>query len=212
MNARLHNPHYSRVQVASWLLVFTAFLGWSAVEPHDRFTWWLEVLPALLGLVVLAFVYPRFRFTPLTAWLILAHASILMVGGHYTYAEVPIGDWLAEVMGSQRNNYDKLGHLAQGFVPALIARELFIRLGVVMRRGWLDFLAVAVALAISAFYELIEWWAALLSGEGVDAFLGTQGYAWDTQSDMAWALGGAISAMALLGRWQDRQLRAAAGH
>lgn len=202
------NPDYSTWQLVTWLLLFIGVLAWSAIEPHDRLTWWLEALPAMLGLAILAAVYPRFRLTPLTAWLILAHAIILMIGAHYTYAEVPLGDWLAELTGGERNNYDKLGHLAQGFVPALIARELFTRLGIVSRRGWLGFLAVTVALAISAFYELVEWWVALLSGEDAAAFLGTQGYAWDTQSDMAWALGGAIAAIALLGRWQDRQLPA----
>ncbi|MDX1442592.1 MAG: DUF2238 domain-containing protein [Gammaproteobacteria bacterium] len=206
--ANFRNPDHSRPALGSWLAIFAIVFAWSAINPVDRFTWWLEVLPALLGLAALAFFYPRFRFTSLTAWLILAHCVILIVGGHYTYAEVPLGDWLAELMNSERNNYDKLGHLAQGFVPALIARELFIRLDIVPRAGWRGFLAVCVALAISAFYELIEWWAALLSGEGAEAFLGMQGYTWDTQSDMAWALGGAIAALALLGRLQDRQVDA----
>jgi putative membrane protein len=131
---------------------------------------------------------------------------ILMIGGHYTYAEVPLGDWVAEWFGSERNNYDKLGHLAQGFVPALLARELFIRLRVTNSIRWTEFLAVCVALAISAFYELIEWWVALASGEEAAAFLGTQGYIWDTQSDMAWAMFSAITAIVLLRNIHDRQL------
>ncbi len=129
-----------------------------------------------------------------------------MVGGHYTYAEVPVGDWLRDLTGGDRNNYDKLGHLAQGFVPVMIAREIMIRNRVVAVRGWLTFLLLCVVLAVSAFYELIEWWAALLSEEAADAFLGTQGYVWDTQSDMLWALCGAILALVTLSKWHDRQI------
>ena len=201
------NPVYSRPAVLAWIVVFVAALGWSAVAPHDRATWWLEVSPAIAGFMVLALVYPRFRFTPLVAWLILAHAVILVVGGHYTYALVPAGDWLAGLMGGERNNYDKLGHLAQGLVPALVARELLLRLDVVQRPRWLATITVCIALAISAFYELVEWWVALLSGQAADAFLGTQGYQWDTQSDMAWALGGALLAVTVLAPWHSRQLR-----
>lgn len=203
----MQNPQYSRSQLVTWLAIFAIVLAWSAIGPKDRFTWWLEALPALLGFAVLAGLYTRFRFTPLAAWLILLHAIILMVGAHYTYAEMPLFDRLAEWMGSTRNNYDKLGHLAQGFVPVLLAREVFIRLEVVTRRGWAAFLAGCVALAISAFYELIEWWVAVLSGDEGVAFLATQGYEWDTQSDMAWALSGAIAALLLLSRLHDRQLR-----
>jgi putative membrane protein len=190
-----------------WLAIFLLVLGWSAIAPRDRLTWWLEVTPALLALLVLAVTRRRFPLTPLLYVLILVHAVILMVGGHYTYAEVPLFDWLAEIAGWQRNNYDKLGHFAQGFVPALVAREILLRLQVVRGRGWLRFIVVCIGLAISAFYELVEWWVALLSGTAAEAFLGTQGYVWDTQSDMAWALAGAILALLGLERLHDRQLR-----
>ncbi len=189
-----------------WLLLFLAVLLWSATNPLDRFIWWLEVAPALLYLLVLAATRQRFPLTSLTYSLILVHSIILMVGGHYTYAEVPLFDSLAELFGSQRNDYDKLGHFAQGFVPAIIAREILIRVDVVRKRGWLDFLVVNICLAISAFYELIEWWVAVASGTAADAFLGTQGYEWDTQADMATALLGAILAVSLLGRLHDRQI------
>ncbi|MCK2147924.1 MULTISPECIES: DUF2238 domain-containing protein [Marinobacter] len=193
-----------------WALAFLAVLIWSAIAPKDRATWALEVLPAVIGFVLVAWCYLRFPLTPMVYWLILAHAIILMVGGHYTYAEVPLFDRLSEWLGWERNNYDKLGHFAQGFVPALIARELVIRFEVFARRGWPSFFIVCFCLAVSAFYELIEWWVALLSDEAAEAFLGTQGYVWDTQSDMAWALSGAILALVLLGRVQDRQLAALA--
>lgn len=205
------NPVYPRSAVFAWVIVFVAVFAWSAVGPNDRMTWWLEVSPALVGFVILAWVYPRFRFTPLVAWLILAHAVILIVGGHYTYAEVPAGSRAADLFGWERNNYDKLGHLAQGVVPALIAREVLIRLTVVLRRGWLAFIAVSITLAISAFYELIEWWVALLTGQDAEFFLGTQGYLWDTQSDMLWALGGAVFAVTALGGRHDKQLACLSG-
>ena len=191
-----------------WITVFLLVLAWSAIEPADRLTWWMEVIPALLGLGVLLMTRQRFPLTDLVYFLILIHAIILMVGGHYTYAEVPVGDWLRDLVGGERNNYDKLGHLAQGFVPVMIAREIMIRNKVVALRGWLTFLLLCIVLALSAFYELIEWWAALLSAEAADAFLGTQGYVWDTQSDMLWALIGAILALLTLSGWQDRQIRA----
>jgi len=191
---------------AAWLAVFFAVLAWSAWKPHDYPTWWLEVLPALLALVILALTRGFFPLTPLVYWLILGHCVVLMVGGHYTYAEVPLGDWVAEWTGGPRNNYDKLGHFVQGFVPAMIAREILIRNRVVGRRGWLSLIVVSICLAISAFYELVEWWVALLSGEAAESFLGTQGYAWDTQSDMFLALVGALMALLLLSRTHDRQL------
>jgi putative membrane protein len=194
------------IRIAAWLLVFVAVLAWSSVNPHDRTTWWLEVIPAIIGLIILAATRRRFPLTPLLYTLILLHAVILMVGGHYTYAEVPMGDWIQSLTGGERNNYDKLGHFAQGFVPAVIARELFIRHGVVNGRAWRAVLIVSVCLAFSAFYELVEWWAALVSAEGAEAFLGTQGYEWDTQSDMMWALGGAIIALLVLARLHDRHL------
>ncbi len=166
--------------------------------------------PALIGAAVLAATWRSFRLTPLLYALILAHAVVLMVGGHYTYAEVPLFDTIRDLTGSERNNYDKVGHFFQGFVPALIAREILLRLDVVRGRGWLNLYIVSICLAFSAFYELIEWWVALLTGEDAEAFLGTQGYAWDTQSDMAWALTGAIVAILALARWHDRQLEALA--
>lgn len=181
---------------------------WSAIGPTDRATWWLEVLPAVLALMVLAITRNHLPLTSLTYVLILAHCVILMVGGHYTYALVPLGDWAGELMGWERNNYDKLGHFAQGFVPAIVVRELLLRWQVFSKRAWLPFMVVCFCLAFSAFYELIEWWVALLSGAGAEAFLGTQGYIWDTQSDMAWALTGAILALVLLSSWHDRQLEA----
>ena len=190
-----------------WLSVFFAVLAWSAWDPHDYPTWWLEVSPALVALVLLAATRRKFPLTPLAYWLILGHAVILMIGGHYTYAEVPVGDWLRDLAGGSRNNYDKLGHLAQGFVPAIVVREVLVRFQVISRRGWLGFLVVCVCLAISAFYELLEWWVALFSEEAAEAFLGTQGYVWDTQSDMFLAMLGAILALALLSRAHDRQLQ-----
>jgi putative membrane protein len=191
----------------AWLAIFFLVLAWSGWDPHDYPTWWLEVMPALIALLVLALTRNRFPLTSLAYMLILLHAVILMVGGHYTYAEVPLGDWARDWMGGERNNYDKLGHLAQGFIPAIVIREVLIRNRVVARRGWLSFIVVCICLAISALYELIEWWVALLSEEAADSFLGTQGYIWDTQSDMLYALFGAILALLLLGRLHDRQIR-----
>lgn len=196
------------LKVLVWLAIFFSVLTWSAINPADRATWWLEVIPALIGLGLLIYTRRSFPLTPLLYWLILIHSVILMVGGHYTYAEVPIGDWLAELLGGERNNYDKLGHLAQGFVPAIIAREILIRRQVVQGRGWLSYLVVSAVLAFSAFYELLEWWAALLSESAAESFLGTQGYVWDTQSDMLYALVGAIAALLLLSKVHNRQIRA----
>jgi len=189
-----------------WVAVFLSVLAWSAIGPADRLTWWMEVIPAIAGFVILLMTRQRFPLTGMVYFLILIHAIILMVGGHYTYAEVPIGDWLNGLTGGERNDYDKLGHLAQGFIPVMIAREILIRNKVVAVRGWLTYLLLSIVLAFSAFYELIEWWAALLSAEAADAFLGTQGYVWDTQSDMLWALGGAILALLTLSKLHDRQL------
>lgn len=196
------------LKVVSWLLIFFAVLIWSAINPADRVTWWLEVLPALIGLGLLIYTRKRFPLTPLLYWLILIHCIILIVGGHYTYAEVPLGDWVQQWTGGERNNYDKLGHFAQGFVPAIIAREILIRREVVHGRGWLSYLVISITLAFSAFYELIEWWAALLSGGGAEAFLGTQGYIWDTQSDMLYALIGASIALLFLSKIHNRQIKA----
>lgn len=189
-----------------WVMVYFSVLVWSGIHPKDVLTWLLEVLPALIAFALLVATRRRFPFTPLAYVLILAHCLILMAGGHYTYAETPLLDPLGELLGWQRNNYDKLGHLAQGFVPAIAAREILIRNAVVSTRGWLFFLVTCICLAISALYELIEWGVALVSEQAADAFLGTQGYIWDTQSDMAYALLGAVLALVLLGRVHDRQL------
>jgi putative membrane protein len=189
-----------------WLAVFFATLIWSGVHPKDTLTWVLEVLPALIGFVLLVATRRRFPLTGLAYTLILVHCIILMVGGHYTYAEVPMFDWIRDWFGMERNNYDKLGHFAQGFVPAIVAREILVRNAIVAGRGWLAFIIVCICLAISAFYELIEWWVAVFSEEAADAFLGTQGYVWDTQSDMMYALVGAIAALVLLTRVHDQQM------
>jgi putative membrane protein len=192
-----------RAAVALWIAVFSVVLVWSGIGPKDRLTWALEVAPAVIGVLVLAVTYRRFPLTPLLYWLILVHSVILMIGGHYTYAEVPYFDGL---LGSTRNEYDKVGHFAQGFVPALIAREIVMRLDVIRGEGWRNFFIVSFCLGLSAFYELVEWWVALISEEAADSFLGTQGYVWDTQSDMGYALLGAVAALLLLRRWHDRLL------
>ncbi|MDJ0904692.1 MAG: DUF2238 domain-containing protein [Woeseiaceae bacterium] len=196
----------NKFQVA-WIAIFTAVLIWSGIGPHDYPTWLLEVSPAIIAAAVLWYTRERFPLTRLVYVLILIHCVILMVGGHYTYALVPLGDWVQEAFDQTRNNYDKLGHLAQGFIPAMVVREILIRKNVVNHPGWRDFLTVCVVLAISAFYELIEWWVALLSEEAADSFLGTQGYVWDTQSDMWFALIGAVLALVTLSRLHDKQLR-----
>jgi len=197
----------SRVLTAVWLGVFFGVLIWSGINPKDGLTWVLEVFPAIAALIALAITRRSFPLTPLVYSLILIHSIILMVGGHYTYAEVPLFDWLREITSMTRNNYDKLGHLAQGFIPAMVAREILIRKAIINGAAWRNFFIVSFCLGFSAFYELIEWWVALLSDEAAESFLGTQGYVWDTQSDMAWALAGAIAALTLLGRYHDRQLR-----
>ena len=197
-----------RHRIIVWCALFALVLVWSYIDPKDRYTWWLEVVPALIGVVILAATMRRFPLTPLVYWLILAHSIVLMIGGHYTYAQVPLFDWLREPFGWERNNYDKVGHFMQGFVPALIARELLLRLTPLSRGGWLNYFVLSACLSFSAFYELIEWWVAMLSKDASDSFLGTQGYIWDTQSDMAWALFGAVLAVVLLARTHDRQLAA----
>ena len=189
-----------------WLITFFVTLIWSGINPKDQPTWFLEVLPALIGFLVLAATYKSFPLTPLVYLLILIHCIILMVGGHYTYAEVPFFNYLKEVFELSRNNYDKIGHFSQGFIPAMIAREVLIRKQVISDPGWRSFFIICFCLAVSAFYELIEWWVALLSEEAAESFLGTQGYHWDTQSDMLYALIGAVSALLLLSRLHDKQL------
>ncbi|EGI72043.1 hypothetical protein PH505_ca00200 [Pseudoalteromonas distincta] len=187
-----------------WLSLFFIVLIWSGINPKDQFTWLLEVIPAIIGFVLLASTYSHFKLTPILYTFILAHCIVLMIGGHYTYAEVPLFD---NLFGSERNNYDKVGHFFQGFVPALLAREILLRKKVVNGRGWLITFVISVCLAFSAFYELIEWWVAVLSGENAEAFLGTQGYVWDTQSDMGLALFGAICSLLVLSRVHDKQLK-----
>jgi len=194
-----------------WLILFSAIFIWSAICPHDTFTWLLEVLPAVLGLMILAATFKIFPLTSLTYWLILIHAAILMVGVHYTYAEVPLFNWLRDMFDLSQNHYDKVGHFAQGFVPAIVAREILIRKSPLKPEKWLFWIVVSICLAISAFYELIEWWVALASGAAAEAFLGTQGYVWDTQSDMFLALVGAISSLAVFGKYHDRLLGKFAG-
>jgi putative membrane protein len=190
----------------AWLAAYFLVLLWSGIGPRDSFTWCLEVAPAVIGLVIMAATFRRFPLTRLLYGLILFHCVILMVGGHYTYAEVPFFDRIGAWFGAERNNYDKLAHFVQGFVPAILAREILIRNHVVPSDRWRDFLVVCVCLAFSAFYELVEWGVAVATGESADAFLGTQGYVWDTQTDMALALVGAVSALLVLGRVHDRSL------
>lgn len=178
----------------------------SGIAPHDYFTWILEVVPAIVALIILTLTRNTFPVSGLAYGLILLHAWVLYIGGHYTYAEVPLFDWIKDVLHQDRNNYDKVGHFIQGFVPAIITRELLIRKQVVAKRGWLFFLSTCVCLAISAVYELIEAMVAMMTGESADAFLGTQGYVWDTQTDMLCALIGAICALSFLSRWHDRSI------
>ncbi len=186
--------------------LFFLVLFWSAWNNADYFTWALEVAPGVLGVAVLAFTFGRFKFTNMVYVLILVHCVILFVGAKYTYAKVPLFDWLRDYFAMDRNNYDKLGHFAQGFIPAMISREVFIRFEAAKSRGWVNFFVVSFCLAVSALYELVEWWVGALSGEGADAFLGSQGYVWDTQSDMFCALLGACCALALLSRTHDRAM------
>ena len=183
-------------------------LAVSAWHPHDYLTWFLEVAPIFMFLPVLIATRRRLPLTPLCYRLIFVHACVLMLGAKYTYAEVPLGFWVRDALGLARNNYDKVGHFMQGFVPAMVTREVLLRATPLRRGGWLSFLVVSVCLGASAFYEFVEWWAALLSAEAAESFLGTQGYVWDTQSDMFMAFCGAILALLLLSRRQDRELAA----
>lgn len=194
-----------RALLALALLILAALLtsGWA---PFDRTTWLLEVAPVLIALPILAVTYRRFPLSALLYGLICWHCLVLILGGAYTYARVPLGFWLQDLFALSRNPYDKIGHFAQGLIPALLTREILLRTGQVRGRAMAGFLAVCVALAVSAVYELIEWWAALALGQGADEFLGTQGDPWDTQSDMFLAMLGALSGVLLLARWQDRQL------
>lgn len=187
--------------------IFFITFFWSIYHPKENFTCFLEIIPALIGFVILAFTFNRFRFTNLTYTIILVHSIILFIGGHYTYAEVPLFDYFKEVFHQSRNNYDKVGHFAQGFVPALIIRELFIRKEVIANKAFFNFIIVSICLAISAAYEWIEWVVSISTGDQGDAFLGTQGYIWDTQSDMLFATFGACCGLLIFSKMQDQQLR-----
>ncbi len=198
----------SRVLHLSLLALVALAMAISAYQPFDRATWYLEVGPVLITAPVLWFTYDRFRLTDIVYILIAIHALILITGGHYTYARVPAGFWVQDLLDLARNHYDRLGHVAQGFIPAMVARELLLRLTPLKRGGWLFLLVTCVALAISAFYELIEWWVALYMGGQADEFLATQGDIWDTQWDMFLALCGAILSQLGLSRLHDRQLAA----
>ena len=185
-------------------------LVWSGIDPAERGTWWLEVAPVLIGAPLLIFTFSAFRPSPLLYRLLFLHAAILIVGGHYTYAKVPMGFWVQDLLDLSRNHYDRVGHFAQGFIPAILTREILLRLSPIRRGKWLFFLVCCVCLAFSAFYEFIEWWAAIIGGESAESFLGTQGDVWDTQWDMFFALLGAISAQILLSRAHDRSMQAIA--
>ncbi|WP_026730748.1 DUF2238 domain-containing protein [Flavobacterium denitrificans] len=187
--------------------IFTISLLASAINPKEGFTCFLEIIPAIIGFLLLAFTFKKFRFTNFTYTLILIHCIILFIGGHYTYAEVPFFDYIKEIFHQSRNNYDKVGHFAQGFVPAMIIRELFIRKEVVNNKSFFNFIIVSICLAISATYEFIEWFVSLATGDGGDAFLGTQGDVWDTQSDMLFATIGAITALILLSKLQNKKIQ-----
>ena len=205
MNSRISPLHLA-------LLFATALVfAWSGWQPYDRITWWLEVAPGIIGAALLMITYSRFRFSTLVYTLIALHIMLLCVGGHYTYARVPLFTWIEPYFGWHRNHFDRLGHFMQGFVPALIARELFVRLRVVSSAGWRFAIVILICMGISALYELLEWAAALVSAEASSAFLGTQGDVWDTQEDMFMALIGALCALVFMSYWQNRQMRTLPG-
>lgn len=191
------------------LLLFVTLLGiltWSVINPKDLFTWFLEVLPALIGILILIYLYPKYKLSNLTYILILIHATILIIGGHYTYAEMPVFNWIRDTFHLSRNYYDRLGHFAQGFIPAIITREILIRNEVLNKKKYLPFLVVSICLSISATYELFEFSIAKLTGDSAEAFLGTQGDIWDTQWDMLMALIGSITSLCLLSNYHDKEL------
>lgn len=188
------------------LLIFTfVAIFFSFVDAKDNFTWWLEAFPVILGILALVF-FRKFQFTNFVYILIFVHFLILLLGAHYTYAEVPGFGWLNNVFGGVRNNYDKIGHFIQGFSPALIAREILIRKNVLNKKNWIFFIIISIVLAISAFYEIIEWWVSLISGESGDSFLGTQGYIWDTQTDIFMAFVGGLIALIFFSKLQDKYI------
>jgi putative membrane protein len=198
----MRGPRYPLALLAITLVL----LAISAYKPYEMATWWMEVAPVIVAIPILLATYRRFPLTPLVYTLIFVHACILILGGHYTYARVPPGFWVQDFFGFARNHYDRLGHLAQGFIPAMIAREILLRRTPLRQGGWLFFLVCCVCLAISAVYEFIEWWAALIGGAGATEFLGTQGDVWDTQWDMFMALIGSILAQLTLARVHAKQL------
>ena len=189
------------------LILFLAVMVWSVVNHFDYFTWFLEAIPAILGVAILVVTYNRFKFTNMTYIFVFIHCCILLVGAKYTYAEVPLFNNIQDYFGHARNNYDKIGHFAQGFIPALIARELIIRLNVLNKRSWLAFIVISICLSISAAYELLEWLIAALTGQSAEDFLGTQGYEWDAQSDMLFATLGAICMLLFLSKAHDKAIK-----
>ena len=193
--------------IISLLTLFFIVLIWSAINPHDYFTWFLEVLPAIIGLLILIFTYNKFKITQLVYFLITLHSIILIIGGHYTYAEVPLGQWMKETFNFSRNHYDRIGHFAQGFIPALIIREVVIRKNIINGRRWQFVFIVSMCLAISALYEFFEWWVAIGTGTASDAFLGTQGDVWDTQWDMFFAFVGSIASLVFLSKIHDKFIK-----
>ncbi len=206
-------------RLSLFLAALLPVVVWSWIAPQDQFTWWLEVAPAFVGVPLMLWSQKRFPLSTMLLVLLWLHIVVLLVGGHYTYAKVPFFDWIRDLTGGARNNYDKLGHFTQGFVPAILTREILLRTSPLGGCGgkafdsvapkpsrWLGFLVGSVCLAFSALYELIEWLTAISTGEAAEAFLGTQGDVWDTQTDMAWALAGAIVALVLLSRWHNRSV------
>jgi putative membrane protein len=203
---RTSSPFSSRLALVAFMAVAVVGLAISGIAPHDRITWWLEVLPVVIALPLLGWTHERFPLTWLAYALITLHALILMLGGHYTYAQVPLGYWMQQAFDLSRNHYDRIGHFAQGFVPAILAREILLRNTPLRPGGWLFVIVVAVCMAVSVLYEFLEWWSALIGGVAAEQFLGTQGDVWDTQWDMFFATLGAIASLLLLSKLHDRTL------
>jgi len=202
----MNNRRSDRALHLVLLAGLASFFVWSVIRPHDLFTWFLEALPVIAGVLILLLSYKRFRLTNLAYVLICIHAIILLVGAHHTYARMPVFDWLRDTFDLGRNHYDRIGHIAQGFVPAILAREVLLRTSPLKKGKWLFFIVVCICLAISASYELFEWLVAVVTGTAADMFLGTQGDVWDTQKDMALCFFGAVVALLVLGRAHDRSL------
>jgi putative membrane protein len=200
----LTNRHFFLILIATLSIVFV----WSAIAPLERLTWWLEIFPILIALPILFLSYKNLKFTRLAYCLMVVHSIILLIGGHYTYAEVPLFNWLKDTLELTRNYYDRVGHLVQGFVPAIITREILLKKSPLVSGRWLFFMVCCICLSISVMYEFIEWWTAVIEGGAADAFLGTQGDVWDTQWDMFCALIGSIAAQLLLAKMHDKQMQA----